>query len=151
MKIQGFYIITEDCNGEETCPGGWSGPVKKGTPVALTYFDEQGMEFTDGTVDGEGLRDFRLMKPCPVIAAASCQYCGKIVPTIELEKHIETDDNCKNVRKIEWKKIKKKHGYEDVKIKCPKCKGNNVGLDFEDYYNPKMKCKDCGYEWLVDN
>jgi len=91
--FQGFYITTKDCIGNGTHPDGWSGPIEKDTPIALIYFDEYGMEFTDGK------NEFRLEKPCPIVAAASCQYCGKIIWTMDWSYHLETDENCKRVRK----------------------------------------------------
>ena len=106
--FQGFYIITEDCIGEATHPDGWTGPIKKDTPVALIYFDQHGMEFTTGGTVKDGNRqdgterilsqEFRLEKPCPVEAACSCPHCGKIVPTAELEVHMDNDDNCFLIR-----------------------------------------------------
>lgn len=108
MSIQGFYIITEDCIGEATHPDGWSGPIEKGTPVFITYFDEYGMEFSTGNdvvtgnrQDGTQIRqqvEFRLEKPCPVVPACSCDICSEIVPTNSLQMHKDTNRNCKNIQ-----------------------------------------------------
>lgn len=103
--IQGFYITTEDCIGEAVAPDSWEGPIKKGTPIAMIYFDERGMEFIDGSEcidDAHNCvqKTFRLVKPCPVVAACSCPYCSKIVPTSEIQKHVDTDSNCMRVRGI---------------------------------------------------
>lgn len=91
--FQGFYITTQDCMGEAIAPGEWSGLIKKDTPIALTYFDEHGMEFTDGE------KEFRLERPCKIVAASSCPYCGKIIWTMNWCSHLATDSNCKKVRK----------------------------------------------------
>ena len=102
MSIQGFYIITEDCIGEATHPDGWSGPIEKGTPVFMTYFDEYGMEFNDGTEVywrcANRRKEFRLNKPCPVVPACSCDICSEIVPTNSLQMHKDTNRNCKNIQ-----------------------------------------------------
>lgn len=102
--FQGFYLLTEDVVGEATCPDGWTGSVKSGTPLVMTYFDEYGMEFL-AVVDEDGrsgclqtTREFRLNKPCPIVAAASCPDCGKIVPTNELDFHFNDDVNCQRIR-----------------------------------------------------
>ena len=117
--FQGFYIITEDCIGEKTNPSGWTGKIKEGTPVAMTYFDETGMEFTTGEIVEEAnyrdgleriMKEFRLEKPCPVVAACSCPHCGKIVPTVTIKMHIETDENCRRI----WEM---KHEKEDRKVR----------------------------------
>ena len=107
--FQGFYITTEDCIGEATYPGGWSGPVGENTPVVMVYFDEQGMEFM-ASVYLDSPVTFRLQKPCPVVAACSCPHCGKIVPTVTIKMHIETDENCRRI----WEM---KHEKEDVSKK----------------------------------
>jgi len=106
--FQGFYLLIEDVVGQETCPDGWSGKVEMNTPLALVYFDETGMEFTTGEMVKEGNRqdgtervlvqEFRLPKPCPVVAACSCPHCGKIVPTETLSNHIQYDLNCHRIR-----------------------------------------------------
>jgi hypothetical protein len=97
--FQAFYIVTKDCWGSNTHPEGWEGPIKAGTVVALVYFDEIGMEFWTGekTERGEPI-EFRLQKPCPVEAAATCPYCGKIVSVMGLTIHGVTDKNCIRIR-----------------------------------------------------
>lgn len=98
--FQGFYILTKDVEGLPCDPDGWSGLVKKGTPLAMTYFDEYCLEFITGEVACDALPiEFMLRKPCPVVAACSCPHCGKIVPTVTIKMHIETDDNCRRI----WK------------------------------------------------
>ena len=93
--IQGFYITSEDCQGYPIAPDtGYNGIIPKGIPIALTYFDEYGCEFID---DDHGV--FRLDRPCPVVSACSCDICGKIVATADIELHKTTDDNCKNIKK----------------------------------------------------
>lgn len=89
--IQGFYITTKDCQGKKIHPDSWEGEIKKGTPLTLTYFDEYGMEFSDG------LHEFRLTTPCPVVPAASCPICSKIVPSNLIKEHQDTDDNCQKI------------------------------------------------------
>ena len=90
--IQGFYITTKDCYGEQVCPISWYGDIKKDTPLTLTYFDETGMEFSDGT------NQFRLTKPCPVVPAASCPICGEVVPSNTIKEHQETNENCRRIQ-----------------------------------------------------
>ena len=109
--FQGFYLITEDCVGERTHPDGWTGPIQKGTPVVMTYFDEQGMEFiiqdeheTSHYHFQSEVHEFRLEKPCPVVAACSCPHCGKIVPTVTIKMHIEMDENCRRIRETKQRR-----------------------------------------------
>jgi len=105
MGFHGFYLTTEKCFGDAVCPSGWSGDVEKNIPIVLIYFDQSGMEFMDGNGN-----EFRLHRKTqeeydngeriPIIEAASCSYCGKIVPTKDLEEHTKIDDNCKNARRL---------------------------------------------------
>jgi len=94
--FEGFYITIADCQGMEVAPDqGFNGLIKAGTPIACTYFDEHGMEFIDKE-HGE----FRLTKPCPIVPACSCDICGKIVATRDLECHKGTDENCGRIAEI---------------------------------------------------
>lgn len=99
--IHAFYLTTRDCLGEPIGPGDWSGEIPKGTPIAMTYFDESGLEFL-ARINLEhnmvGIREFRLEKPCPIVEAASCEYCSKIVPTHDIETHLFEDENCRRLR-----------------------------------------------------
>jgi hypothetical protein len=102
--FQAFYIITEDCYGHKPDPYGWEGLVKKGTPVGLTYFDEYTMEFSDGhnvfSLHKIATEDYEKGKRMPIVLAASCRYCGKIVETTRLAEHATSDINCMRIRKI---------------------------------------------------
>lgn len=99
--FQAFYIVTKEVWGEKTHPDGWEGPIRAGTVVAMVYFDETGMEFWTGEKDkaGEPI-EFRLQKPCPVEAAATCPYCHKVVSITGLAVHGATDENCRRIREM---------------------------------------------------
>lgn len=112
----GFYMVTQDTMGEAICPDGWSGMIKKDTPIALTYFDEYGMEFTTGEKDKNGIeKEFRFNKPCPIVAASTCYYCGKIVWTPHVHDHMQKDINCKRIRKDRVISINKKEKINEHK------------------------------------
>jgi hypothetical protein len=102
--FQGFYITTENVFGNkiDPYPDSWEGEIAKDTPLVLLYFDEHCMEFMDGERDKNGkYREFRLEKPCPIVSAASCHFCGKIVKTNDLSNHFNTDENCIRIRNMD--------------------------------------------------
>lgn len=93
--IQGFYIITKDSKAIEIAPDiGYKGIIKAGTVAVLTYFDEYGMEFQAGEMV------FRLESHCSTIAACTCDFCGKIIPTKDLIEHKHNDENCIRVSTV---------------------------------------------------
>jgi hypothetical protein len=114
--FQGFYIVIEDCDAIKTHPNGWSGRVLAGTPIVLTYFDEYGMEFlaTDISILNT-TKEFRLKKPCPIIAACSCDICGKIVATVDLENHKKGDDNCSRISDLKHLDLQKEEAKQVMK------------------------------------
>lgn len=93
LSFHGFYLTLENVTGEPTCPGEVEIIVPKNTVIGLTYFDESGMEFKDANGT-----NFRLPKPCPIIAAVTCNYCGQVIRYDLLTNHLDTNDNCKRVR-----------------------------------------------------
>jgi hypothetical protein len=96
MQIIGLYISTEDCEGYLPYPDDNMDVKKfnvyKDSIMVMTYFDEYGCEFLL-ELNGK-LQELRIDRPCKVVAAACCQYCGLIVPTEKLTIHQIEDQNC---------------------------------------------------------
>lgn len=139
--FEGFYITIADCKGMEVAPDtGYSGLIVAGTPIACTYFDEHGMEFIDKE-HGE----FRLTKPCPIVVACSCDICGKIVATRDLECHKGTDDNC--LRIAEMNNPRKRSPKEDelvgINANQPVLKVWHKRLKRIDGSNYRSQCPKC--------